>query len=79
MNGYPSILYKIADELGKMHIKPKTAYIEFDCPIEDFFEEWEDGNDAEPTQEDYDNWAFGTAMGCFERYRYELDNHLKLK
>jgi hypothetical protein len=61
------------------NVKPKTAYIEFDCPIEDFFEEWEDGNDTEPIQEDYDNWAFGTAMGCFERYRYELDNHLKFK
>jgi hypothetical protein len=39
------------------NIKPKTAYIEFDCPIEDFFEEWGDGNDTEPIQEDYDNWA----------------------
>jgi hypothetical protein len=60
-------------------IKPKTAYIEFDCPIDDFFEEWEDSFDTEPTQKDYDDWAFATAMGFLERYKYELDNYLKLK
>ena len=63
-------------------IKPKTAYIEIDCFIDDFFDEWEDNGDnigVEPTQEDYDKWALSTAMGFFERYRYELDNYLKLK
>jgi hypothetical protein len=63
-------------------IKPKIAYIEIECPIEDFFDEWEDNGDnigVEPTQKDYNDWAFGTAMEFFERYKYELDNHLKLK
>ena len=63
-------------------ITPKTAYIEVECPIDDFYDEWEDDWDnigTLPTQEDYDNWAFSTAMGFFERNKYELDNHLKLK
>jgi hypothetical protein len=62
-------------------IRPKKAYIEFDFPIDDFFDEWEDldNGGVEPTQQDYDDWAFATAMGLFERYRHELDNHLKLK
>jgi hypothetical protein len=61
-------------------IKPKTAYIEIDCSIDDFFEEWEEMEEpGEPTQEDYDKWAFATAMGFLEWHRFELDNYLKLK
>lgn len=61
-------------------IIPKTACIEIEGSIDDFYEEWEDlEEDEEPTQEDYDRWLFSTAMGFFERYKYELDNHLKLK
>lgn len=63
-------------------IIPKIAYIEVECPIDDFYDEWEDNWDnigTLPTQEDYDNWLFSTAMGFFQRYQYELDNHLKLK
>jgi hypothetical protein len=60
-------------------IKPKTAVVEVECPIDDFLDDWEYENTADPTQEDYDKWAYSTAMGFFERYRYELDNHIKLK
>ena len=58
-------------------ITPKIAYIEIECPIDDFYDEWEE--DEEPTQEDYDNWLFSNAMGFFQRYQFELDNYLKLK
>ena len=64
------------------NITPKTAYLEIDCSIDYFFDEWEDNGDnigVEPTQEDYDKWAFATSMGFLERYKYELDNYLKLK
>lgn len=61
-------------------IIPKTAYIEIEGAIDDFYAEWEDlEQNEDPTQEDYDNWLFSNAMGFFERYQYELDNHLKLK
>ena len=60
-------------------IKPKIAYIEIECPIDDFFFVWDDDKENQPTQEDYDRWAIENAMGFFERYKYELDNHLKLK
>ena len=63
-------------------IKPKTAIVEVDCPIDNFFDEWENDGDnigVEPTQEDYDKWAQSIAMGFFERYRHELDNYIKLK
>ena len=63
-------------------ITPKTAYIEIEGSIDDFYEEWEDDWDnigTLPTQEDYDKWLFSTAMEFLERYKYELYNHLKLK
>ena len=63
-------------------IKPKTAIVEVDCPIDNFFDDWENDGDnigVEPTQEDYDKWAQSIAMGFFERYRHELDNYIKLK
>ena len=63
-------------------IKPKTAYIEIDCSIDYFFNEWEDNGDnigVEPTQEDYDKWALCNATGFLEWHRFELDNYLKLK
>lgn len=59
-------------------IIPKTALIEIDGAIDDFYDEWED-NGILPTQEDYDNWLFSTAMGFFDRHRFELYNYLKLK
>ena len=60
-------------------IIPKTALIEIDGAIDDFYDEWEDNNEILPTQEDYDEWLFSTAMGFFDCHRYELDNYLKLK
>lgn len=63
-------------------IIPKTALIEIDGAIDDFYDEWEDNGDnigVLPTQEDYDKWLFSTAMGFFERHRYGLHNYLKLK
>lgn len=61
-------------------IIPKTAYIEIDCPIDDFYDEWEDwGGEIDPTQNDYDIWALATAMGVLECRRHELDNLLFLK
>jgi len=59
-------------------IIPKTALIEIDGAIDDFYDEWEDNGDL-PTQEDYDYWLFSTAMGFFDRHRFELYNYLKLK
>lgn len=61
------------------NIKPKTAYLEIDCSIDYFFDEWNDSEDVEPTQKDYDKWALSTAMGFLEYHRFELDNYLKLK
>lgn len=61
-------------------IRPVVAYVEYDCPIEDFYDEWEALDDVEePTQKDYEDWAFTTAMGFLQRDRYELDDRIKLK
>lgn len=39
-----------------MNILPKVAIVEFNLPVEDFLEEWEDlEEEGEPTQQDYDN------------------------
>jgi hypothetical protein len=60
-------------------IKPKTAIIEIECPVDDFFCEWEEsGENVEPTQLDYDKWALSTSMGFLQNHKYELDNYLKL-
>lgn len=63
-------------------IIPKTAYIEIEGPIDDFYDDWESDGDKiriSPTQEDYDKWLFANSMGFLEYRRYELDNYLKLK
>jgi hypothetical protein len=63
----------------KTNIKPKTAYIEIECPIDKFFFVWDNDKENQPTQEDYDRWAIENAEQFLEDEKYELDNHLKLK
>jgi hypothetical protein len=63
-------------------IKPKKAVIEVDCPIDDFFFSWEYENVTEPTQEDYDRWAFERTRKSLEfdvTHGYGLSEHIELK
>jgi hypothetical protein len=66
-------------------IKPKKAVIEVDCPIDDFFYEWENDGDKtgiDPTQADYDRWAFEKARKILEfdvTHGYGLSEHIELK
>lgn len=39
-----------------MGITPKIAYIDTGSLVEDFLEEWGDGEGGEPTQSDYEEW-----------------------
>ena len=58
-------------------IKPKTAYIEIDCSIDYFFDEWEDNGDnigVEPTQEDYDKFCLSVAEDYFYDMRSDIYN-----
>ena len=61
-------------------IKPKIAYIEFnDSNLEDFYEEWENNEDTEPTQEDYDDWLIQRVVVFFENFKGCYDNYVKLR
>ena len=63
-------------------IKPKKAVIEVDCPIDDFFYDWERENKTEPTQEDYDRWAIERTRKSLEfdvTHGYGLSEHIELK
>lgn len=75
-------LDRIVDDLRNLletHVTPKVAYVEYSPLLEDFLEEWYDGNDEPPTQEEYDNWLVGSFWGFIDNHQHELDNYIKLK
>jgi hypothetical protein len=60
-------------------IKPKTAHIKIECPIDDFYQEWEQKEDSEPTQKDYDAWAYSKTRSFLDSNRYIIFNSIRLE